>query len=119
VYYIAFFVPEARGGSSTAGLHYLANLGELHEPATISPCTITMDHDAIIYSMTDRLKRGPDQDVHLPSVGSQKYPSYNVECGGLALSKSPGKQTLAKAAKVPRRAERFRPKMIEAAAYAV
>ena len=54
-------------------------IGELLEPATISPCTITMDHDAIIYSMTDRLARGPDQDVHVPSVGSQKYPSYNVD----------------------------------------
>ena len=29
------------------------------EPATISPCTITMDHDAIICFMTDRLTRGP------------------------------------------------------------
>ena len=48
-------------------------------PAAISPCTITMDHDAIICSMIDRLARGPDQDVHVPSVGSQKYPSYNVD----------------------------------------
>ena len=47
--------------------------------ATISPCTITMDHDAIICSMIDGLARGPDQDVHVPSVGSQKYPSYNVD----------------------------------------
>ena len=27
-----------------------------------------MDHDAIICSMIDRLARGPDQDVHVPSV---------------------------------------------------
>ena len=54
-------------------------IGELLEPAVISPCTITMDHDAIIYSMTDRLARGPDQDVHVLSVGSQKYPSYDVD----------------------------------------
>ena len=53
--------------------------GKLLRPATISPCTITMDHDAIICSMNDRLARGPDQDVHAPSVGSQKYPSYNVD----------------------------------------
>jgi len=37
-----------------------------------------MDHDAIVCFMTDRLTRGPDQDVHVPSVGSQKYPSYHV-----------------------------------------
>ena len=48
-------------------------------PGTISPCTITMDHDAIICSMIDRLARGPDQDVHVPSVVGQKYPSYNVD----------------------------------------
>ena len=47
--------------------------------ATISPCTITMDHDAIICFMTDRLTRAPDKDVHVPSVGSKKYPSYNVD----------------------------------------
>ena len=33
-----------------------------------------MDHDAIICSMIDRLARGPDQDVHVPSVGSTKVP---------------------------------------------
>ena len=54
-------------------------IGELLEPATISPCTITMDHDAIIYSMTDRLARGPDQDVHVPSVVGPKYPSRGVD----------------------------------------
>ena len=47
---------------------------KLPGPATISPCTITMDHDAIICSMIDRLARGPDQDVHVPSVGSTKVP---------------------------------------------
>ena len=57
----------------------LVKSGELLGPATISPCIITMDHDAIICSMIDRLARGPDQDVHVPSVGSQKYPSYNVD----------------------------------------
>jgi len=48
-------------------------------PATISPCTITMDHDAIICFMIDRLARGPDADVHVPSVGSPKYPSRGVD----------------------------------------
>ena len=32
-----------------------------------------------IYFMTDGLTRGPDKDVHVPSVGSQKYPSYDVD----------------------------------------
>ena len=59
--------------------HDLAIWAPIPGPATISPCTITMDHDAIICFMIDRLERGPDQDVHVPSVGSQKYPSYNVD----------------------------------------
>ena len=54
-------------------------MGKFHEPATISPCTITMDPDAIICSMIDGLTRGPDQDVHVPSVIGSKYPSYNVD----------------------------------------
>ena len=33
-----------------------------------------MDHNAIICFMTDRLARGPDKDVHIPSVGSTKVP---------------------------------------------
>ena len=33
-----------------------------------------MDHNAIICSMTDRLKRAPDADVHVPSVGSTRVP---------------------------------------------
>ena len=79
VYYIAFFVPEAPGGSSLAGPHYLIHLGTRLGSATISPCTITMDLDEIVCSMTDRLARSPDKDVHVPSVGSKKYPSYNVD----------------------------------------
>ena len=79
VNYIAFFVPEAPGGSSVSRAHNLANLDLIPGPATISPCTITMDHDAIIFFMIDRLARGPDQDVHVPSVVGQKYPSYNVD----------------------------------------
>ena len=67
--------------SRLAGLEtpHLANLDKLPGPATISPSNFTMDHDAIICFMTDGLTRGPDADVHVPSVGSQKYPSYNVD----------------------------------------
>jgi hypothetical protein len=79
VYYIGFLVPEAPGGSSIAGPHDRLKTGLETGPATISPCTITMDHDAIICFMTDGLTRGPDKDVHVPSVGSQKYPSYDVD----------------------------------------
>ena len=49
-------------------------------PATISPCIITMDHDAIICSMIDPLARGPDKDVHVPSVGSTKVPFLWCRC---------------------------------------
>ena len=57
----------------------LLKMGELLGPATISPCTFTMDHDEIVYFMTDGLARGPDKDVHVPSVGSPKYPSRSVD----------------------------------------
>ena len=73
---------EAKGDTEMRDLsrpHYLANLGFTVEPATISPCTIAMDHNAIICFMTDGLTRGPDQDVHVPSVGSQKYPTRGVD----------------------------------------
>ena len=65
---------DAPRGSSIAGPHDLAKASELLGPATISPCTITMDHDAIICFITDRLTRGPDADVHVSSVGSTKVP---------------------------------------------
>ena len=78
-YYIAQSDPIAPRGSATARPYYLVNLGLTPGPASISPCTITMDHDAIICFMTDGLTRGTDQDVHVPSVGNQKYPSYNVD----------------------------------------
>ena len=78
-YYIAQSDPIAPRGLATARPCNLAHTGELLGPATISPCTITMDHGAIIFSMIDRLPRGPDADVHVPSMGSQKYPSYNVD----------------------------------------
>ena len=49
-----------------------AQAGYLARPATEAP-------ETQIYFMTDGLTRGPDKDVHVPSVGSQKYPSYNVD----------------------------------------
>ena len=79
VYYIAPRPKDARRGSSVSRAHDLALMGELLRHESSSPCTITMDHDAIICLMIDRLVRGPDADVHVPSVGSQKYPSYNVD----------------------------------------
>ena len=77
--YIAPIPQDARRGSSVSRAHDGVKGASETGPATISPCTITMDHDAIICSMIDRLPRGPDKDVHVPSVGSQKYPSYNVD----------------------------------------
>ena len=78
-YYIGFLDPKAPPGNSNSRAHDLRNLGELLGSGTIGPCTITMDHDAIICFMTDGLARGPDQDVHVPSVGSQKYPSRGAD----------------------------------------
>ena len=74
VYYIARDPMILRAARATRDPKILLNLSELPSPATISPYTITMDHDAIICSMIDRLARGPDQDVHVPSVGSTKVP---------------------------------------------
>ena len=79
VYYIAPRPKDARRGSSVSRAHDLSKTSIILEPATISPCTITMDLDAIICFMIDRLTRAPDKDVHVPSVGSKKYPSYNVD----------------------------------------
>ena len=53
VYYIAPRPKDARRGSSVSRAHDLAKSGELLGPAAISPRTITMDHDAIIYFMND------------------------------------------------------------------
>ena len=78
-HYIAPRPKDARRGSSVSRPQYLLNFGSRLGPATISACTITMDHDAIICSMIDRLARGPDQDVHVPSVVGPKYPSRGVD----------------------------------------
>ena len=66
-------------GRRSSRAHDLAQMGFKPGPATISACNITMDHDAIICFMIDRLERGPDQDVHVPSVSSQKHPSRGVD----------------------------------------
>ena len=79
VSYIGFLDPKAPPGNANSRAHNLAYTGLRPRPATISACTNTMDHNAIICFMTDRLTRGPDKDVHVPSVGSQKYPSYDVD----------------------------------------
>ena len=79
VYYIAPRPKDARRGSSVSRAHDLSKTSIILEPATISACTITMDHNEIVCSITNRLTRAPDADVHVPSVGSQKYPSYNVD----------------------------------------
>ena len=65
--------------SSDLRAHVLANSSCRPGPAAVSPCTITMDLDAITCFMIDRLSRAPDKDVHVPRVGSKKYPSYNVD----------------------------------------
>ena len=79
MYYIELSLPKAPGGSAISRPHDGVKGGTKLGPATISPCTITMDHDAIICSMIDRLARGPDQDVHVPSGDGPKYPSRGVE----------------------------------------
>ena len=52
-YYIARDPMMLRAARPTRDPKILLNLGELPGPATISPCTITMDHNAIICFMTD------------------------------------------------------------------
>ena len=79
VNYIEFIEPLGPRASSDLLPPYLVNFGSRPGPATISPCIITMDHDAIICFLTDRLTRGLDQDVHVASVGSPKYPSRGVD----------------------------------------
>ena len=80
MYCIELSLPKARGGSAIPRAQDLVNSSLMTRPTTISPCTITMDHDAIVCSMTDRPKRGPDADVHVPSVGSTKAPFSWCRC---------------------------------------
>ena len=79
MYYIELSLPKAPGGSAISRPHDGVKGGTKLGPAAISACTITMDHDAIICLMIDRLARGPDADVHVLSVGSPKYPSRGVD----------------------------------------
>ena len=79
MYYIGFLDPKAPAGKANSRAQYLVNWDTRHEPVTISPCTFAMDHNAIVCFMTEGLTRGPDKDVHVPSVGSQRNPSYNVD----------------------------------------
>ena len=74
MYCIELSLPKARGGSAILRPQDLDNSSLMTRPMTISPCTITMDHDAIVCSMTDRPKRGSDADVHVPSVVGTKVP---------------------------------------------
>ena len=78
-YYIARDPKMLGAGRRSSRAHDRAYIGTIPGSATISPCIITMDHDAIICSMIDRLARGPDQDVHVPSVVGPKYPSRGVD----------------------------------------
>ena len=53
VNYIEFIKPLGPRASSDLQPPYLVNSSELLGPESISPCTITMDYDAIICFMTD------------------------------------------------------------------
>ena len=53
MYYIELSLPKAPGGSATPRAQDLNNLGARPRPATISPCTFTMDHNAIVCFVTD------------------------------------------------------------------
>ena len=79
VYYIGLPSRKTPRAWFVPGPQDLTHIGELLGPATISACTFTMDLGAIICFMADRLARGPDADVRVPSVGSPKYPSRRVD----------------------------------------
>jgi len=53
VHYIAPRPKDARRASANSRAHDLVNWGIDPGPTTISPCTISMDHDAIICFMID------------------------------------------------------------------
>ena len=65
-----------------------------------------------------RMQIGSWRSLEVGLVVDSRLYRIRPQCGGLVLLESSGKQTLAKAAKAARAAERNRPKMIEAAAYA-
>ena len=68
------------GGSAIPLPHDLVDTGLIPEPATSSARIITMDHDAIICFMNDRLTLATDTDYHGPSVGSIKVPFSWCRC---------------------------------------
>jgi hypothetical protein len=53
VSYIWFPIAKCSRAWLVSRPQYLAHMGKLLGPATICACTITMDHDEIIYSMID------------------------------------------------------------------
>ena len=56
-YYIASRPHDARRCSSVSQAQYLVNRGTTHERATISACTITVDHNEVTYFMNDHPAR--------------------------------------------------------------
>ena len=62
MYYIELSLPKARGGSAIPRAQDLDNSSFRIEQEVIVSCTITMDHDAIICFMTDRLTRATDTE---------------------------------------------------------
>ena len=79
MYCIELSLPKARGGSAILRPQDLDNSSTRLKPTTISACTVTMDHDAIVCLEPARPKRAPDKDVHVPSVVGPKYPSRGVD----------------------------------------
>ena len=80
MYYIRLPVPFTTRASLVSGPQDLVKTSARPGPAAISPCIITMDHDAIICFMTDRLARATDTDYHGPGVGSIKVPFSWCRC---------------------------------------
>ena len=80
MYCIELSLPKARGGSAILRPQDLDNSSTRLKPTTISACTVTMDHDAIVCLEPARPKRAPDKDVHVPSVGSTKVPFSWCRC---------------------------------------
>ena len=66
-----------------------------------------------------RMQIGSWRPLGVGLVVGKRLHRIRRRCSRLVLSESPGKQTLAKAAKTPWAAEEIRPKMMEAAASAV
>ena len=86
-------------------------------PRVIAYLTVTGFYRAqITYFFRGQIGSRARSRIALGSGG--RLDRIRRRCGSLVLSESPGKQTLAKAAKAAWAAERNRPKMIEAATHA-